>query len=317
MATLDSAPQGVAGSVRLTWGDCYNAAGRLWNRIKEERPEYLYGIPRGGCLAALLVQSLAHRDGTFIPILDNPNSAQDTLIIDDLIDSGATARPFALEGYRIDALYRKPHSPLDLAPGAVLRDGWLCFPWEQGPKEGTGAEDLVTRLLQYIGEDPTRDGLKDTPKRVLKAWKDLTVGYQQDPQTILNKSFEQPHDELVVLRGIEFHSTCEHHLLPFYGTASVGYIPGQTVVGISKLARLVDCYARRLQIQERLTSQIAESIMSILKARGVGVVIKAKHSCMGCRGVMKPDSDMVTSVTTGVLREDPRARAEFMSLVAL
>lgn len=315
METIGSAAQGLASSVnRLTWGDVYNAAGQLWNRIKRNPPEHLYGIPRGGCLAALLVQTLAHRDGckTMI-ILDEP--VPGTLVIDDLVDSGATARPFALQGYSIETLYRKRGSPFDIAPGAVLAPGWLAFPWEQGPKEGTGAEDLVTRLLQWVGEDPTRDGLRETPKRVLKAWKDLTIGYGQDPAEILSKTFEQPHDELVVLRGIEFHSTCEHHLLPFYGTASVGYIPHRTVVGISKLARLVECYARRLQIQERMCSQIAKAIDENLAPLGVGVVVKAKHSCMGCRGVLKPDSDMITSVTTGALRTNPSARAEFLSLV--
>jgi GTP cyclohydrolase IA len=298
----------------VTWGECYQAAGQLWHRIRDKNPKYIYGIPRGGCMAALLVQSLAHRDGTEVTVLDTPNG-HDTVIIDDLVDSGNTIEPWFQRGYTVEALYRKPYSPTVLAPHAMEAAGWLTFPWET--KEGTGAEDCVVRLLQYIGEDPNRNGLLETPKRVLKAWRELTSGYHQDYKSILNKSFDQPHDELVLLRGVEFHSTCEHHMLPFYGTAAVGYIPTDSVVGISKLARLVDCFARRLQIQERLTKQIADSIQEVLRPNGVGVVLKAKHACMGCRGVMKPDSDMVTSVMLGALRDNVAARAEFLSLVNL
>src|SRR5436189_4819220 len=144
-------------------------------------------------------------------------------------------------------------------------------------------EEAVVALLRYVGEDPGREGLRDTPARVLKAWREMTSGYDDDPAEILARTFDETSDEMVVLRGISFHSTCEHHMLPFYGQASVGYLPGK-VVGISKLARLVDCFARRLQIQERLTRQIAESIEQHLEARGVGVIVRAHHLCMGCRG---------------------------------
>lgn len=320
METVDSATQELGRPLKqqISLGNCYWAAGALLERIKASGRNYtyLYGIPRGGLMAATLVQSLAFRDKfAELILLEQPDHQGNTLVIDDLVDSGKTLTPWLDQGYDVEALFRKPDSPERIAPQATKVLGWVTFPWEM--REGIGAEDLVIRLLQYIEEDPTRDGLRETPKRVLKAWKDLTVGYQQDPKEILNRCFEQPHDELVILRGIEFHSTCEHHLLPFYGTAAVGYIPSKKVVGISKLARLVDCFARRLQIQERLTSQIAQAITAFLQPMGVGVVIKAKHSCMGCRGVMKPDSDMITSVTTGALRDDPRARAEFLSLVTL
>lgn len=314
MEPFNTATQDLERAIVLTWGECYQAAGRLWQRYEDNPPKYLYGIPRGGCAAALLVQSLAHRNGyPTIPILDEP--VQGTLIVDDLVDSGTTLRQWANKGFSIDALFRKPCSPMDVAPAAWAMAGWLTFPWETC--EGTGAEDAVVRLLQYIGEDPKRNGLIDTPRRVLRAWLELTAGYQQDYRELLNRNFEQPHDELVLLRGIEFYSTCEHHLLPFYGTAAVGYIPTKTVVGISKLARLVDCFSRRLQIQERLTKQIADAIIEVLKPLGVGVVMKAKHACMGCRGVMKPDSDMVTSVMLGRLRDDQSARSEFLALVNL
>jgi GTP cyclohydrolase I len=175
------------------------------------------------------------------------------------------------------------------------------------------ATEAVTTILRFIGEDPSRDGLADTPERVLRAWREMTSGYGDDPAEILARTFDETSDEMVVLRNISFHSTCEHHLLPFYGEVSVGYLPGK-VVGISKLARLVDCFARRLQIQERLTRQIAESIEEHLDARGVGVIVRAHHLCMGCRGVRQQNTEMVTSSMLGTLRSDPMARAEFLRL---
>jgi len=175
------------------------------------------------------------------------------------------------------------------------------------------AADAVSTLLRFIGEDPSRDGLADTPERVVRAWREMTGGYGEDPAEILSRTFEETSDELVILGGISFYSTCEHHLLPFYGTASVGYLPGK-VVGISKLARLVQCYARRLQIQERMTKQIAAAIATHLEARGTGVVIKAHHLCMGCRGTRQPATQMVTSSMLGTLRDDAVSRSEFLRL---
>ena len=175
------------------------------------------------------------------------------------------------------------------------------------------AEKAVTTLLRFIGEDPARDGLADTPARVVKAWREITAGYDEDPAEILARTFEETSDEMIILRGISFYSTCEHHLLPFYGEAQVGYLPGR-VVGISKLARLVNCFARRLQIQERMTRQIAEAIEEHLEAKGVGVILRAHHLCMGCRGVKQEETEMVTSAMLGKLRNDPTTRAEFLRL---
>jgi GTP cyclohydrolase IA len=180
------------------------------------------------------------------------------------------------------------------------------------PTEAT-AEEAVATLLRFIGEDTGRDGLLDTPSRVVRAWREMTAGYGDDPAEILSRTFEESSDEMIVLRGITFYSVCEHHLLPFYGSASVGYLPGR-VVGISKLARLVNCFARRLQIQERMTRQIAEAVEQHLDARGVGVVIRAHHLCMGCRGVRQEETEMVTSSMLGTLRSDATSRAEFFRL---
>ncbi|HEX9163589.1 MAG TPA: GTP cyclohydrolase I FolE [Thermoanaerobaculia bacterium] len=176
------------------------------------------------------------------------------------------------------------------------------------------AEEAVATILRFVGEDPSRDGLLDTPARVVRAWREMTAGYSEDPAEILGTTFDEECDEMVVLSGISFYSTCEHHLLPFYGHASVGYLPGK-VVGISKLARVVECFARRLQIQERLTREIADAIETHLEARGVAVVVRAHHLCMGCRGVRQPESDMITSAMRGVLRTDAIARSEFLRLI--
>ena len=175
--------------------------------------------------------------------------------------------------------------------------------------------DAVRRLIRVTGENPDRDGLLETPRRVVAALRDMTSGYRDDPAQILSTTFQVSHDELVVLRGIRFSSLCEHHLLPFMGTAAVGYLPGGRVIGLSKLARLVHCFARRLQVQERMTEQIASALMEHADALGAGVVVRGHHCCMGCRGVRQPDSEMVTSCMLGVMREKPAARAELLAMM--
>lgn len=175
------------------------------------------------------------------------------------------------------------------------------------------AEAAVEVLLRLVGEDPDRNGLRDTPARVVKALLEMTAGYDESPAAILSKTFDEHSDELIVLRGIDFHSICEHHLLPFQGVAHVGYLPGK-VVGISKLARLVHCFARRLQIQERMTQQVAHAVETHLEARGVGVIITAHHLCMGCRGVRLPATQLVTSAMLGTLRSGAETRSEFLRL---
>lgn len=166
-------------------------------------------------------------------------------------------------------------------------------------------------LLTMIGEDCDRDGLKDTPERFARAYMEMTAGYEQHPSDILSTTFDVEYDEMVIVRGIGFHSLCEHHMLPFSGVAHVGYLPGAKVVGLSKVVRLVHCFAQRLQIQERMTMQIAESMQAHLKPRGVGVVVQAHHSCMSCRGV-RADATMVTSALLGHTRTE--GRAEFLKL---
>lgn len=178
-------------------------------------------------------------------------------------------------------------------------------------------ENAYRTILRYAGEDVERDGLRETPARAARALGEYFAGYKLDPDEILNKTFEETdgYDEMVVLRGIPFESHCEHHLAPIIGKAWVAYIPRSRVVGISKLARTVDAYAKRLQIQERMTAQIANVIWKTLDPLGVGVVVKASHMCMSTRGVHKHDTDMVTSRMIGVFRDDPMTRQEFLSIV--
>lgn len=179
------------------------------------------------------------------------------------------------------------------------------------------AEAAVRTLIRWAGDDPNREGLLDTPQRVVKAYRELFAGYEADPRDYLARTFEEVggYDELVVLRDIRVVSFCEHHMLPFLGRAHIGYLPSNRVVGISKLARVVHGFARRLQIQEKLTAEIAEAIQDLLKPKGVGVVIISEHSCMTMRGVNTPGSRLTTSRLLGEVRDDPRTRQEFLELV--
>ena len=183
-------------------------------------------------------------------------------------------------------------------------------------KDSESIADLVRRMLVQLGEDPSREGLRHTPERFERALKFLTNGYRQDPDKVLNGAmFSVCYDEMVVVKDIEVYSLCEHHLLPFFGKCHVAYIPDKKVVGLSKIARLVNMYARRLQIQERLTSQIAKAIQEKLGPQGVGVIVEARHLCMVMRGVEKQQSTATTSTMLGVFKESKQTRDEFLSLI--
>lgn len=203
----------------------------------------------------------------------------------------------------------------DLSMGARERSGASDHAKSFEPNQERIA-GLVRQLLVELGEDPERDGLKKTPERVAKAMAYLTRGYRQTPRGVLNNAiFDSGTNHMIVLRNIEVYSLCEHHMLPFYGSCAIGYIAKNKVLGVSKLARIVDCFARRLQIQERLTEQVAQAIQEAAKAEGVGVVFKCKHLCMMMRGVEKQNSEMVTSAMLGSFRSDEKVRQEFLSLI--
>ncbi|MBW8727478.1 MAG: GTP cyclohydrolase I FolE [Inquilinus limosus] len=181
------------------------------------------------------------------------------------------------------------------------------------------AEEAVRVLLRWAGEDIAREGLRDTPKRVVKSYEEFFRGYDQDPVELLSRTFDEVegYDEMVLLRDIEFESHCEHHMVPIIGKAHVAYLPDRRVVGISKLARVVDAYAKRLQIQERLTAQIAGAIDQVLKPRGVAVMVSSQHHCMTTRGVHKHGTQMVTSYMVGAFRDDPQLRREFQMMIGM
>jgi GTP cyclohydrolase I len=225
---------------------------------------------------------------------------------------GALTRP-ARGGYSFAAPSRRDRGsrmPAPADPNAVPSPSSV-------PVDDAEAKRAFREILRWIGEDPERDGLKDTPARMIRAYREYFAGYETDPEEALRTTFTEVdgYDEMIVLRGVTFESHCEHHLAPIVGRAWVGYLPDRRVVGISKLARIVDIYARRLQIQERLTAQIANAIESVLKPRGVAVVVKATHHCMMSRGVRRHGADLVTSRMLGVFRDHPITRSEFLALV--
>jgi GTP cyclohydrolase I len=200
----------------------------------------------------------------------------------------------------------------DLGEGPLVPEGAP----DGGRPTAEEAEAAVRTLIRWAGDDPEREGLIDTPGRVARSYRELFGGYDVDPRAYLERTFEEVggYDELVVLRDIRFVSFCEHHMLPVVGRAHVGYLPRERVVGISKLARVVRGFARRLQIQEKMTAEIAETIQEVLNPFGVGVVVEAEHSCMTLRGVNAPGASLTTSRLVGVLRDDPRTRQEFLRL---
>lgn len=264
-----------------------------------------FAVPRGGIPAAYAVRS--HH-----PFYLTMNPAKADFIIDDLVDSGATK-------LRYSAMY--PGIPFFclMDKTVVMRGKWIVFPWERGERQNDeSATDNITRLIEFIGEDPNRGGLKETPKRVIKAYEHFFSGYKQDPSSVF-KTFKdggERYDQMVLVKDIPFFSHCEHHMVPFFGTASIAYIPGKNgkIVGLSKLSRLLDIFAHRLQVQERLTNQIVDAIEEHLRPTGVGCVIKARHLCMEARGIQKQGHFTLTSALRGVIMSKPEARAEFMQL---
>lgn len=296
----------------LSWGDVYVRAGEVAEeiiaRILEARgtspPLILYGIPRGGIPAMMAVRECLRLKGFPTSITTDPEDAE--IFVDDIIDSGNTKLRYERR-YGIVPF-------LALVQPTDFADQWVSFPWERMNGEA-GAEDAVVRLIQNIGDDPTREGLIETPSRVIRAYKELFAGYSMDTSKILKSFSDGACDEMVVLRDIEFCSMCEHHMLPFTGVAHIAYIPNKRVVGVSKLARLLEAYTRRLQIQERICQQVTKTLMAELQPLGAACVLVAKHLCMTCRGVNKQHSTMVTSSLEGVFRDRQEARSEFMSII--
>lgn len=260
----------------------------------------IYGVPKGGMIVA----------GYLKQAENTPFIEEADVILDDIIDSGRTKR-----------MYENKYPDKEFI-ALIIKDSdeWIVFPWEvEHPSGEETIEQNITRQLEYIGEDPNREGLKETPNRITKAWNELFAGYQKSPEDVLTTFDTDGYDQMVLSRNIEMYSMCEHHMLPFFGRAHVAYIPDERVIGISKLARLVDIYARRLQIQERLGEQVTSALMEHLKPKGAACIIEAQHLCMMMRGVSKQNSIMVTSSLKGVFLDQSgqgyAARNELMRLI--
>jgi GTP cyclohydrolase I len=292
--------------IELGWDDVKKAAERMGQDIvaagfRGRIPAY--PIPRGGIYAAQAV-----RNGLQIELVEDPTYAN--IYIDDILDSGKTRdRVFEQHG-------EKPFFVLvDKLTGRDENE-WYSFPWERMNNEGSGIHDSVVRFFQFIGEDPTREGLVETPQRVERSYKELFSGYETDPKEVIKVFEDDSCDEMVIVRNVEFFSTCEHHLLPFFGKAHIAYVPDGRVIGASKLARVLEVFARRLQIQERLCQQVTSALDGLLEPKGSACILVARHLCMSSRGIAKQGSEMITSSLTGVFRESGNdARRELLSMV--
>jgi len=293
----------------LSWGDVHTLGLEMCQRILDVMqhdlsPIKIYPVPRGGVYVAIMLQHLINAEEQ----IDNweivESISQATIIVDDIIDTGETMQHH-------QTMY--PDKPFF---ALVMKENteWVSFPWERMIKDN-GPVDNVRRLLEYIGEDPKREGLVETPNRVIRSYETLFGGYKQNPATVVKVFDDDSCDEMVLLKDVEFSSTCEHHMLPFYGKAHIAYIPNGKVIGISKLARILEIYARRLQIQERIGQQVTDCLMTFLKPKGAACVLEAQHLCMVCRGVQKQNSVMMTSSLTGVFLEHAQTRSEFFSMI--
>lgn len=276
----------------LSWEEVFELLKPIQAQITEN--DLVYGIPKGGMVVCNFLKCNPTHDVT-----------QATIIVDDIVDSGRTKikytqlNPKAKFLTVVDKQTQKQYS------------GYIVFPWETQEDD---AETVIAKMIEHIGDDPNREGLLDTPKRVVKSWNTLFGGYFQNPAEVLQTAFTVDCDEMIISKDIEFYSTCEHHMLPFFGKAHIAYIPKSKVVGLSKLSRLLEVYCRRLQIQERLTNQIADGLMDVVKPLGCGVIIEAQHFCMVCRGVQKKNSTMVTSAIRGLFKS-AEVKNEFHKLV--
>jgi GTP cyclohydrolase I len=298
----------------LLWSDCQtyarDVAKNIMNLFNMRRAITLrlYGVPRGGIFAAQLVHHELTKmvgQGVTVSLQEDPICSD--YIIDDIVDSGRTRDSLQSLEKPFFALYDKIEK----------RDtDWIVFPWERMSKE-SGPEENVARIIEYFGEDPKREGLKETPRRVVLAYEHLLGGYAKKVESIFKAFEDGTCDEMVISKNIEFYSMCEHHMLPFFGKAHIAYIPNGKIIGLSKLARILDIFSRRLQVQERLTTEITAALDEHLKPKGSACIIDAKHLCCMSRGVGKQHSSMMTSSLTGVFRESSIVRGELLSLIAM
>ena len=307
--------------VDISWSDIHKAANEIVSKCQNlvfKKPDFIIGVARGGIIPAHLV---AEKLRIPLKIVDSfavgclkDFSKKKVVLIDEIYDTGATSKFFDGEakrwGVKLTQYFVVDKRKLD------KKNQWFVFPWETTGDEVGGRRQATVAILRSIGENPLREGLVDTPDRVARMWDELSSGYQQDYRKILKATFSPDnYDEMIVLKKIPFFSLCEHHLLPFRGEVSFAYIPSDKIVGVSKIARLVEMFSRRIQIQERMTMQIGKAFEDTLKPKGVGVVVEAVHFCMMMRGVEKADATMKTSYLSGIFRESDSTRSEFFRLL--
>ena len=276
-------------NVFLTWEDIFSRIEYIKKKYKIDKKTKIYGVPKNGMILA-----------GFFNAVNVPAPEDADFILDDIIDSGTTKKKFKklFPKKKFITLFEKD-----------AKVDWVNFPFEKQIDEDQN--DTVIRLLQIIGEDPRREGLLDTPRRYLSAFHEFL-----NPPTFNMTTFDaEKTDEMIVQLDIPFYSFCEHHLLPFFGKGYIAYIPDKKIVGLSKLARTLETFSRRLQNQERITNQVADYLQENLQAKGVAVVLKARHLCMEMRGVKTSDTNTVTSKLLGYFRTDERTRAEFLNLI--
>jgi len=304
--------------IDLSWDDIRSRAEFLAAQLSHEYSNSdcltIYGVPRGGVYAAQALSTALWKINIPNMLTTDPGIAH--LYIDDIIDSGKTREDFFERDTDFDLTDDDTfHALVDYQGRDSSQKGtWMSFPWERMSNDD-GPVNNITRLIEYLGDDPEREGLKETPKRVIKSFDKLYGGYKQKVTDHI-KVFENGScDEMVLLKDIEFFSTCEHHMLPFFGKAHIAYIPDGKVIGISKLARILEVYTRRLQIQERICQQVTTCLNNNLKPLGAACILEAQHFCMTSRGVEKQNSIMVTSSLTGAFKSKPEARSEFLRLI--
>lgn len=313
-ATKPSARRLVLSTKDLIKG-CEKFAKQLpkWVKKPKSRKLRIYGIPKSGSIVAV---ELARIDPKNIEVIYSPEDAD--CFVDDILDTGRTMEVFESRfNKKVYALYGKGKYTNCIVN--VPATQWVEFPWEAQEQTSKEHQDFITRLLEELGEDASREGLKDTPARFLKSWREMTGGYdvEHDIRGLKRDTtlFKVDTQGMVVLKDIEFYSLCEHHLLPFYGKIHVGYLPTKHTIGLSKIPRVVDMFAQRLQVQERLGQQICDTLHEILQPRGVGVVIEAIHFCTMMRGVKKQHPKIITSHLKGAFKEDAKTREEFLKFV--
>ena len=276
-------------TIELTWEDIISRIEYIKKKNKITSKTKIFGVPKNGMIVA-----------SFFGCTNVYNPEDADIIVDDIIDSGKTKKK-----------YRKmfPKKKFIVLFEKDKKGTWINFPYEKNTE--SDYQDLVVRLLQVIGEDPNREGLLDTPRRYLDAFKE----FLSPPEFNMTTFDVENTDEMIVQLDIPFYSFCEHHVLPFFGKGYIAYVPNKKIVGLSKLARTLETFSRRLQNQERITNQVAQYLQANLKAKGVAVVLKARHMCMEMRGVKTSDTHTITSKLLGSFKSDERTRAEFLNLI--